>query len=190
MVVLILYEYNSLYCYDTDDMTLEKTTMEEVKELAKNNRELFDNITKTGEIRRIRSPRTIKNTNKIPELTQVDENTIIWFSSSLSRIFIFSYEMCYCTRYLGANISNIDNISNRMPVIYKNNIYISSLGNITKLHQLYYLGDYSYKTLRRQIVLKGTRFIDKEMNGKGNVYGVQILSGTPRSYYDILRELR
>lgn len=186
MIVLFLYRYNSLYCYDTDDMTLEKTTMKEVKQLAKNNRELFDNITKTGEIKIIRSPRTIKNTNKIPELTQVDENTLIWFSSSLSRIFIFSYEMCYCTRYVGANISNI------MPVIYKDNIYISSLGNITLLYRMYYLGDYSYKTLRRQIVLKGDSFINKVTSEKGidNVYGVQIISGTPRSYDDILRELR
>ena len=180
--MLLVYRLNSLFCYDTDDFTLEKTNEEELKELVKRNSNLFSNVRyiKKWDTLRISSVRqTI--CKYLPELVTVDDNTMIWVSQSLSRVLVFSYETCYTTKYLGANIDEA------LPVILDGLIYISRSGFIKSVDSLYYIGDYNYNTLRREIAIKGDSFLNR-YKVTDSVFAINIQSGVPLSTLTRLRE--
>ena len=180
--MLLVYRLNSLFCYDTDDFTLEKTNEEELKELVKRNSNLFSNVRYIKKLDTLRISSVHKTICKyLPELVMVDDNTMIWVSKSLSRVLVFSYETCYTTMYLGANIDE------SLPVILDGLIYISRSGFIKSVDSLYYIGDYNYNTLRREIAIKGDSFLNR-YKVTDSVFAINIQSGVPLSTLTRLRE--
>ena len=180
--MLVVYRLSSLACYDTDDFTLEKTNEEELKELVKRNSNLFSNVRYIKKLDTLRISSVRQTICKyLPELVMVDDNTMIWVSQSLSRVLVFSYETCYTTRYLGANIDEA------LPVILDGLIYISRSGFIKSVDSLYYIGDYNYNTLRREIAIKGDSFLNR-YKVTDSVFAINIQSGVPLSTLTRLRE--
>ena len=155
MLLVRKFGRDDLFCYDTDDYTVELTTLKDVKELYKTHKYVFDGVIyKNGNVGVTRFPK-VTTADFIPDdIIEINDHTKVWINRHLGCNFIFSWSSCFVTDEYADTTRDV-------PVIYNNTLAIAKLSSLYRGEELYYFGEYTPVQLRRLIVLKGKQYMSE-----------------------------
>lgn len=155
MLLVRKFGRDDLFCYDTDDYTVELTTLKDVKELYKTHKYVFDGIIyKNGNIGVTRFP-NVTTADFVPDdIIEINEHTKVWINKQLGCNFIFSWSSCFVTdKYM--------NTTRDVPIVHKNTLAVAKLTSLYRGEELYYFGEYTPVQIKRLIMLKGTKYMEE-----------------------------